>query len=440
DAPRFAFSVPSANAAEPHARYHWRVLPQGMKNSPTICQWFVAKALSAVRTQVPQVMIYHYMDDILIAAPTQKQAEEAQKLTTCAIQGAGLCVAPEKIRKTSPWQYLGWRIESQSFVPQKVKLTMHIKTLNDLQKLLGAINWVRTFLGISAAELHPLFQLLKGDPDLASPRHLTPATQEALQKVSAALTEQQSHCRLEEVPIDLFVINVEFQPYGVLAQWDPRQKDPLVICEWLFLPHQFSKTLTTKVEMIALLVQKGRHRLLEIDACDPLIIYLPFSTDTLNWLMQTSVSLQVALADFKGQICTHYPAHPMLLGASFNIVQSFLQSNVPIPGAPTYFTDGSGKTSKSVIVWRSAQVSGSPQIVELAAVVCVFLWFPHAFNTITDSGYVTGIVQRIEGAFIKDVSNVELYDLLKRLKYCIDHHSASCFITHIRSHSGLPGP
>ncbi|NXA16179.1 POK6 protein, partial [Sapayoa aenigma] len=99
-----------------------------------------------------------------------------------------------------------------------------------LQKLLGAISWVRTFLGISTAELHPLFQLLKGDPDLTSPRHLTPAAQEALQKVSAALTEQQAHRRLEEVPIDLFVINVDFQPYGFLAQWEPRKKDPLVIC------------------------------------------------------------------------------------------------------------------------------------------------------------------------------------------------------------------
>ncbi|XP_048146392.1 uncharacterized protein LOC125319329, partial [Corvus hawaiiensis] len=39
DVPRFAFSVPSINRKAPMQRYHWRVLPQGMKNSPTICQW-----------------------------------------------------------------------------------------------------------------------------------------------------------------------------------------------------------------------------------------------------------------------------------------------------------------------------------------------------------------------------------------------------------------
>nr|XP_041575701.1 uncharacterized protein LOC121470859 [Taeniopygia guttata] len=38
DAPRFAFSVPSLNREAPMERYHWRVLPQGLKCSPTICQ------------------------------------------------------------------------------------------------------------------------------------------------------------------------------------------------------------------------------------------------------------------------------------------------------------------------------------------------------------------------------------------------------------------
>ncbi|RMC21613.1 hypothetical protein DUI87_02480 [Hirundo rustica rustica] len=39
DAPRFSFSVPSINQEAPMKCYHWTVLPQGMKNSPSICQW-----------------------------------------------------------------------------------------------------------------------------------------------------------------------------------------------------------------------------------------------------------------------------------------------------------------------------------------------------------------------------------------------------------------
>ncbi|NXW25378.1 POK8 protein, partial [Circaetus pectoralis] len=53
--------------------------------------------------------------------------------------------------------------------PQRITLQTDIKTLNDLQKLLGTINWVCPLLGISTEELHPLFKLLEGDTDLTSP-------------------------------------------------------------------------------------------------------------------------------------------------------------------------------------------------------------------------------------------------------------------------------
>lgn len=36
---KFAFTVPSFNHEEPDQRYQWTVLPQGMRNSPSSCQW-----------------------------------------------------------------------------------------------------------------------------------------------------------------------------------------------------------------------------------------------------------------------------------------------------------------------------------------------------------------------------------------------------------------
>ncbi|NXV93078.1 POK6 protein, partial [Calonectris borealis] len=53
--------------------------------------------------------------------------------------------------------------------PQALRLATTVSTLNDLQKLLGTINWVRPLLGITTYELSPLFLLLKVDPDLAPP-------------------------------------------------------------------------------------------------------------------------------------------------------------------------------------------------------------------------------------------------------------------------------
>ncbi|NXJ69841.1 POK8 protein, partial [Rostratula benghalensis] len=150
DAPKFAFSVPSVNMQAPLQRYQWVVLPQGM-NSPTICQWCVGKVLSPVRTAMSTVLLYHYMDDILVAAQHHEVMEKAVALIMAAVYSAGLCIAPEKIQKILPWKYL---------VPQPLQIQTDIKSLHDVQKLLGTVNWVQPLLGISNVDLGPLFELL----------------------------------------------------------------------------------------------------------------------------------------------------------------------------------------------------------------------------------------------------------------------------------------
>lgn len=65
DTVHFAFTVPSVNKSAPTERYEWIVLPQGMKNSPIMCQLYVHWALEPVREHFSATIIYHYMDDIL---------------------------------------------------------------------------------------------------------------------------------------------------------------------------------------------------------------------------------------------------------------------------------------------------------------------------------------------------------------------------------------
>ncbi|NXK57278.1 POK25 protein, partial [Chauna torquata] len=77
DAPRFAFSVPKINKGQPMDRYHWTVLPQGMKNSPTICQTYVAQTIQLIRQKYPNLCIYRYMDDLLLAGPNKDVLDEA---------------------------------------------------------------------------------------------------------------------------------------------------------------------------------------------------------------------------------------------------------------------------------------------------------------------------------------------------------------------------
>ncbi|NXI72513.1 POK6 protein, partial [Anseranas semipalmata] len=77
--------------------------------------------------------------------------------------------------------------------------------------------------------------------------------------------------------------------------------------------------------------------------------------------------------------------------------------------------------------------------VELAAVVRVFKIFPRAVNIVTDSAYVTGIVQRMEASFLKQIDHPLLFTLLYDLKHQTEHRTAPYFIVHVRSHTMFPG-
>ena len=70
DRDKFAFTVPVLNHAQPVKHYQWTVLPQGMINSPTLCQEFVARSLQSLHRVYPSYILYHYMDDLLLAAPS----------------------------------------------------------------------------------------------------------------------------------------------------------------------------------------------------------------------------------------------------------------------------------------------------------------------------------------------------------------------------------
>jgi len=64
-----------------------------MKNSPTICQQFVASVLSTVCQRFPDVCIYHYMDDILVAAPREATVTEVVSVIITAATQEGLQIA-----------------------------------------------------------------------------------------------------------------------------------------------------------------------------------------------------------------------------------------------------------------------------------------------------------------------------------------------------------
>ncbi|RMC20288.1 hypothetical protein DUI87_01135 [Hirundo rustica rustica] len=462
DAPHFAFSVPTINREAPRKRYHWRVLPQGMKNSPVICQWDVASLLSPVRTAAEQAIIHHYMDDVLVCAPTDDVLTHALDLTINALIAAGFELQEEKVQRMPPWKYLGLEIGKRTIVPQKLAIKTKVSSLADVHQLCGALNWVRPWLGLTTKDLAPLFNLLKGGEELSSPRALTPEAKKALERIQDAMSSRQAHRFDPELPFKFIILGKLPHLHGMIFQWkdipkkDRDGKDPLSIIEWVFLSHQRSKRMTRPQELVAELIRKARFRIRELAGCDFVCIHIPIglrsgqiSKSMLEHLLQENEALQFALDSFTGQISIHRPAHKIFnQDVKFVLSLKEVCSRRPLK-ALTVFTDASGRSHKSVLTWKDpqtqqweadvAEVEGSPQVAELAAVVRAFERFPEPFNLVTDSAYVAGVVSRAEQAILQEVSNIALYDLLSKLVKLVSHREQPFFVMHTRSHTELPG-
>ncbi|NXI30888.1 POK6 protein, partial [Sterrhoptilus dennistouni] len=229
-------------------RYHWKVLPQGMKNSPVICQWYVSSLLTPVRAAEHQAIIHHYMDDVLVCAPSDDLLTHALDLTVNTLVAAGFELQEQKIQRMPPWKYLGLQIDKRTIIPQRLAIKTNVEMLADAHQLCGALNWVRPWLGLTTEDLAPLFNLLRGGEGLSSPRSLTPEAEKALEKVQRLMsTRQASRCD-PDLPFRFVILGNLPHLHGLIFQWDiqvtslPRKdrgkRDPLLIIEWVFLSHQ----------------------------------------------------------------------------------------------------------------------------------------------------------------------------------------------------------
>ena len=128
DSERFAFPLPSCNHEEPDGRYEWIVLPQGMANSPTMCQLYVSQAIEPIRKAFPKLRCAYYMDDILLTAKTEEYLHSAYIALVKELQRWKLYIAPEKVQQDQVVSYLGARISLTEVQPQKVQLRLDIFT------------------------------------------------------------------------------------------------------------------------------------------------------------------------------------------------------------------------------------------------------------------------------------------------------------------------
>ena len=168
------------------------------------------------------------MNDILFSAPSILETQHMFDIAQLCLKNSGLIIVPEKIQTSTPYHYLGFVVNRQCITPQLTQiLTDKLSTLNDFQKLLGDINWIRPSSGIANYQLNNLFNTLKGDPDLNSPRSLSQEAREKLCLVQNKLQKQFPTRMKLDLPLELFILPSPLSPTGLLAQ----QEHPV---EWIY--------------------------------------------------------------------------------------------------------------------------------------------------------------------------------------------------------------
>lgn len=439
DCERFAFSVPSVNFREPMQRYHWKVLPQGMANSPTLCQKFVAQALARVRRKYGSLYLIHYMDDILLAHGQEGILLRAYADMQSDLKNQGLVIAPEKVQRHEPYAYLGFHLQPQTFRCQKVTLRLdHLKTLNDFQKFLGDINWIRPYLKLSTGELKPLFDILKGDPHPNSPRELHEEARGALAKVEEALTAQQAtYCDYTR-PWEAYVFATSHTPTAVLWQDG--------VLRWLHLSVTPARVLTPYYELIASLVQQVREESRRYFGKEPQRICLPYTKQQVDWLWQSCDAWGIAFAGFMGIIDNHLPHHKLLQFYSHQaVIFPSKVSNGPLMEGITVFTDGSSNGVAAYVAqgaptrWQTPYASA--QEVELAAVCRVLEEYNCTpLNLYSDSQYIVRGLQVIETVPFIGTSNSNIQMLFRKIQGLLHSRAKKCYFGHLRAHTSLPGP
>ena len=124
-----------------------------------------------------------------------------------------------------------------------------------------------------------MFSTLEGDTTLDSPRTLTPLALQKLQFVEQRLNDGFLTYLHVSQPISFIIFHTPYSPSGVIAQ-EKR------LIEWVFLPNNFSKKLTTYMDKLAFLIQKGHHCILQLSGYEPHQIVTQLTTAQISRCLQ----------------------------------------------------------------------------------------------------------------------------------------------------------
>lgn len=161
-------------------------------------------------------------------------------------------------------------------MPQKVELRKdHLCTLNEFQKLLKDINWIRGSLGMANYELKPLYDVLIRDAALDSLRQLTNEAREALMKVEDRLQRAFLKRVQNNDDITLCILPTLLQPTGILSLL------------WIYAKISPAKSIEYYPTAVALLAQQDIQQCLQYFGTSPRTLIVPYDSTQVRILCAT---------------------------------------------------------------------------------------------------------------------------------------------------------
>ncbi|RMB89440.1 hypothetical protein DUI87_34179 [Hirundo rustica rustica] len=243
------------------------------------------------------------MDDILIAAPSMSQVDQAVSTVSETLKTNGFEIASTKIKKGPCVTFLGVGISSSYITPPQIKIHRDIKTLHDTQQPVGSLQWLRNIVLIPPEVMDPLNDLLKGKNSWEK-KTLTPEATRLLDFIEQQISVSKLTRWDAGAPIDLYVHFTKKGGVGVLAQGAPDKAQPIL---WVVLGKP-SYAFSPGTECLGNLIMKGRKLALKHLGAELTKIYLPFRKQLSAQSTTISEHLAMDLAGFGGE--TRYATKP----------------------------------------------------------------------------------------------------------------------------------
>nr|VZI25050.1 unnamed protein product [Spirometra erinaceieuropaei] len=178
--------IPKTAITTPFGLFEFICMPFGLRNAAQSFQRFIDEILRGLP------FAYAYIDDILVASSSAEEHASHLRVIFDRFQQHGLQLNVDKCTfGVSSLDFLGHHVDQHGITPllEKVQSILSFpvpKTLTQLRRFIGLLNYYRRFIPHCAATLAPLTDLLKSK---AKPIELPPAVHLAFETAKKALAD-----------------------------------------------------------------------------------------------------------------------------------------------------------------------------------------------------------------------------------------------------------